>query len=345
LKLAPRIALTTVALAATTLAQANTLTLSSQFGLGTGFEAHDINVLGQVVGIDGTANAVALWQAGGFTNLATSLDTVEVVGINNNGAVLFDTVGASGNPSYQLYANGSSTAVTSSAQNVVLNGLNDAQTLVGYGISGAGVACGASIAGGATGTACVSGADAAYMAINNRGDKVLTTINGSGTVQSFLEASNGTRTSLGAMTSVAGINDSGAVAGVVNGHAVMVANGASTDMLSSVSGASSVKVYDINNAGQVVGQYNDANGNTVAFLWGSDGLTQIDSFLQGQGLQRVGNSAIGLNDLGQMVLTVYDGQAQDMATVVAQSTVPEPATYALMGLGLVGLSLVGCRRK
>jgi probable HAF family extracellular repeat protein len=343
-----RATLTATALALAGMAQASTVTFSTEFGLGSGFEATDVNALGQVVGIDAAANSVLLWQSGLFATVASGSDTFEVVGLNNTGAVLYNTVSSAGDLNYSLSLGGVSTAVGAGLTGLVLNGLNDQQTLVGFALDGGGNACGVALSGNSVlKSNCVSGSQAGYLAVNNLGTTVLSTVGSSGAVQTFSQGASGVNTALSTFSTVAGINDAGVVAGVSNGSAVVVANGVSTNMLASVSGASNVKVYDINNAGQVVGQYDDANGNTIAFLWSADGLTKLDSTIQAKGLQRVANTRIGLNDLGQLVMSVYDQQNQDTATAVLQatSTVPEPSTYALMGMGLLAVAVHLRRRQ
>jgi probable HAF family extracellular repeat protein len=79
----------------------------------------------------------------------------------------------------------------------------------------------------------------------------------------------------------------------------------------------------INDAGQVVGQSETAEGQALAFITEPDGVGMIDLnslvSLPGGYL----TSANGINNSGQ---------------IIATSAIPEPATYALMlaGLGLFG---------
>ena len=65
----------------------------------------------------------------------------------------------------------------------------------------------------------------------------------------------------------------------------------------------------------------------------ADGFT---AFSKGLGLLTLGKSALlGVNDFGSITSTI---------NAVAVPAIPEPSTYALMGLGLVGMSLVARRR-
>jgi hypothetical protein len=342
-----RSAAVAAALLASMAAQASGLTLASSFGQGSDFSATDINSLGQVIGLDGSANSLQVWQGGNFTTLLSSSDTLEIVGQNNNGVTLYNTVTGSGALTYGLASLSGNSAVTPSLLGLTLNGINDSGTVAGY-FGGLANMCGVALNNGATtANSCVPGSDKAYLALNNVGDLVAVTVTG-GVAKTTVESASGGTTALGAFSSVAGINDAGQVAGVVGGRAVLVSNGVTKDLLSSVSGATAAKVYDINKFGQVTGQYNDASGNTVAFLYGADGLTTLDPLGATGTLQWVEGTRVALSDKGQLVMTVFDQNAQQLATAVFNSpdtSVPEPSTYALMGLGLVGISLVARRRR
>ncbi|KGM40710.1 hypothetical protein JY96_13450 [Aquabacterium sp. NJ1] len=350
MKFALRPTLALLLASASFVASADPLSLVSEFGLGSGFQATDINALGTVAGLNGYDNSVQVWQAGQFTTLGTSLDTLEVVGINNQNTVLFNSVDTNGGLHYTVWRQGATQAMGNGLANLTLNGLNDAGTAVGMTMANGAMACGVAIgpAGSVSGTTCVNGAHAGYMAINGQGNRVLSTVDpNNGQVQTFLEAA-GLRQSLAPMTSVAGLNDQGSTAGISNGRAVVInASGHATDVLAGYAGASNARIYDINNLGQIVGQFVDSNANTQAFLWDdSHGVTLLNANLASLGLQRLDDTQIGLNDQGQLVMTVYDTGNNDLGTVILQSSppaVPEPAMWLTMGLGLVGIALTRSR--
>jgi len=54
--------------------------------------------------------------------------------------------------------------------------------------------------------------------------------------------------------------------------------------------------------------------------------------------------SLGLLTLGKSALAGVDNFGTITSTIVATPVIPEPSTYALMGLGLVGMSLVARRR-
>jgi hypothetical protein len=54
--------------------------------------------------------------------------------------------------------------------------------------------------------------------------------------------------------------------------------------------------------------------------------------------------ALGLNATGKAALSAVQTFGVINSTIVATPAIPEPSTYALMGLGLVGMSLVARRR-
>jgi probable HAF family extracellular repeat protein len=135
------------------------------------------------------------------------------------------------------------------------------------------------------------------------------------------------------------------------------------------------RAFDINDAGQVVGQTSTAEGDWHAFITGSDGMGMRD-------LGTLGGSrsfAYDINNAGQVVgyshtaggsehafITGPDGEGMvdlnslvdlpdgviltqaaginNNGQVIAMGVIPEPETYALMlaGLGLLGFM---ARRK
>jgi len=135
----------------------------------------------------------------------------------------------------------------------------------------------------------------------------------------------------------------------------------------------------INNAGQIVGFYEDLNGNEHAFLKNGSTYTTIDppgaNFAQAWGINNngqvvgfynkysggqqsfieegsaysfftvpggQGTYAFGINDSGQLVGTYYFNG--DSHGFLATPT-PEPSTFILFGIGLAAIAVYEWRRR
>ena len=83
----------------------------------------------------------------------------------------------------------------------------------------------------------------------------------------------------------------------------------------------------INDTGQIVGSFRDANGGVHGFLFTEETFTTLD--VPGS----LFTEAFGINDSGQIVGRFGDG-----------TVVPEPATWILLGSGILGLMYFRRRR-
>ncbi len=90
----------------------------------------------------------------------------------------------------------------------------------------------------------------------------------------------------------------------------------------------------IDNNGVIVGIYRDGSGNQYGYIDNGGTYTSIDPF----GSTNV--TVSGLNDLGQIVGFYRDANQHTIGFVGTPSSVPEPASAALMGAGLLAFAAV-----
>ena len=100
----------------------------------------------------------------------------------------------------------------------------------------------------------------------------------------------------------------------------------------------------INNAGQVVGQSTAAT-DVRAFLWQNGVMTDLNtvSGVVGTGWRLLEANAI--NDVGQIVGHGWNPLGVPRAFILTPVSVPAPATYSMVGLGVFLLGAVARRRK
>jgi hypothetical protein len=91
----------------------------------------------------------------------------------------------------------------------------------------------------------------------------------------------------------------------------------------------------VNNSGQVVGDYVDAADVMHGFIYSGTTFTSFD--VPGSTATTIN----GLNDVGQIVGFFVD---QNGNTIGFEAQIPEPVSFTLAGVGLLGLGLLRLRR-
>lgn len=146
---------------------------------------------------------------------------------------------------------------------------------------------------------------------------------------------------------VVGVSDVSGSSQIYGAQHATLWNGTTPTDLGALTGVTSM-ARDINNAGQIVGNYHDSSGRRFAALWHATNSVDLNTLLDADTISKgwILTDAIAINDNGWIVGNALDAQGATHAFLLSNdnpSPVPIPAAAWLLGTALFGL--VGATRK
>jgi len=324
-------------------------------------EAYAINELGQITGYshNGAGPALAfLYSNGVMQNLGALATGRSSYGLSIND--LGQVVGfGESNTNYNhgmAYTGGSMLDLgTLGGRSSYATGVNNSSEVVGYSDTSGGQQRAVLLSGGTTTVLpTLGGNNGQAYAINNSGQVTGTAEIAGGQQRAFLY-SGGTIHDLGILSPGGisfgtAINNAGQVAGYatvdvgigMDTHAFLYSNGIMQD-LGVLAGSQYSKANGINDLGQVVG-ISTSGGLIRGFLYSNGSMQNLSDLLAPVSAGWQIYQASDINNRGQIVGTgLYNGQMH--AVLLTPQEVPEPASLALLGSGILGLCGYRARRK
>jgi probable HAF family extracellular repeat protein len=183
-------------------------------------------------------------------------------------------------------------------------------------------------------------------ALNSSGQIVGSSSGAAGTSHAFLY-SNGAMQDLGPGLAF-DINEAGQVVGQAGTNAFLYSQGVMQVLGSLDSTWRGSSAYGINNTGEIVGSSTVRIGDALhghAFLYVAGAMHDLNEFIDPSTGWEL-NAATGINDHGQIVgwgRILVNGAREDHAFLL--TPIPEPSSFALAALGLIGLTASGWRKR
>lgn len=336
--------------------QAQTSSSTYQFtDLGDGF-AYGMNDAGTVVGYYPLSQSGMIWT-NGFASVLPQSYHGYGISINNQGEIVGTVISRSADTATIWQATPTGASYVGSLAGPAYNG-----QAFGEAVNNAGV-----VVGGSNPAIVWHGTTATALG-NAPGGAVSDTasaINASGTIVGYADGASGpvavkwngtTASLLPALnwgSNARGINDAGVIVGTVNltsdnsrGTAAEW-KGNNLVQLGSLGGSLS-QAYAINNQGQVVGMSTDAAGTSYATLWNGTTAINLNAYLPPAMAQAgwVMSEADAINNNGWIAGDIYNASTmQDDVFLLKVSPVPEPASWAMLLLGLGAIGTVARRKR